>query len=220
VAEVRLTYQRLDDAYMASIEVDGRIVWGASKIPFAQMIMKLSVYLQVSMADRLVWRRTDRAALSDYISPPAELELVKKLPAEFLKATEQYDDLRVIVRDSQPVERVRVELRTGYDTLAEAFGENVYARFRDDGCIECPCCGRWKARLEGDHVIACECNERIYNVDHVGSWIEIPTENLLMLVQVPRFYLPRAWNISGPWVTHADLSRKFDIFNKESPDGR
>lgn len=220
MAEVRLTYQRLGDAYVASIEVDGRVAWTASKVPFAQMVMTLSTYLQVNMADRLVWRRTDRAALGDYVSPPAELELIKNLPDEFIKATDQYDNLRVVVRDSAPAERVKIELRTGYDTLAESFGENVYVRFRDDGCIECPCCGRWKAQLRGDHVTTCECNEHVYSVTHVGSWIEISTENLLTLVHVPRFYLPRAWNISGPWITHADLSRKLYVFNKESPDGR
>lgn len=220
MAEVVVIYQREGEKYAASIDVDNQPVWFATDVTFERMVMTLSEQLRKVEATRLVWRRADHTNLQDYVSPPAELEFVKKLPAEFIKATEQYDNLRVVVRDSQPAERVKVELRTGYDTLAEAFGENVYVRFRDDGYIECPCCGRWKARLEGDHVIVCECNERVYNVDHVGSWVEICTENLLALVHVPRFYLPRAWNISGPWVTHADLSRKFDVFNKESPDGR
>ncbi len=128
-------------------------------------------------------------------------------------------------------------LRAGVDTLADAFGDEVAVRVRfgDGGAFdaECPGCGRWagfgmKAET-GTYLIRCEngCS----NPKAHGTWVPVEAlaplsrkENprwakvkveTLLSKKYKRYFLPRTWNTSGPWISHEDLQKKHEHYIKE-----
>jgi hypothetical protein len=220
VSEVVLSYRRTGEEYSGIVFVDGEEKWATSSSSFAGLISRLSSILRdLKVEDcRLIFRRTDRPGLRDFIASAEETTLIRLQPLEYLKRTNGYDRT-VVVRDSVPPEqKLKVYIRTGYDTLADAFGEHVYAQYRDDGKVECPCCGRWMAELDHYNVLSCRCIGRITTVRICGPWVEIPTPALTHLLTVQRFYMPRAWNLSGPWISRDNLSLKFNTYLQEAQD--
>lgn len=122
-------------------------------------------------------------------------------------------------------------LPAGYDTLAEAFGDDVYCRMQRGGPTECPLCGRWgkwtKIDVEGKHVDRLVCDDCGVEFKGVGiptsqgGWFKIPVVQLFNCAEalgVDRFFLPRSWNKDGPWISHADLQKKYDEFMKEKEE--
>lgn len=216
--ELRLQYERSGERYAAAAFLDNERWWSAIGITFEEMIVAIAgIMLRDAPDCTLVFRRTDGGRLRDYVVPEEERKQIRDYP--YVYAAEKHD-VTVVVRD-RPVseERVKVHIRAGYDTLADAFGDNVYVRYRDDGCVECPCCGRWHARIEGEDLV-CRCHPTITPAKLCGSWVELPTFDLVFGVPgVARFYLPRAWNISGPWISREALSEKYGKFIKESSNG-
>jgi hypothetical protein len=218
VPEIRLQYERIGERYSAVIFLDEQRWWSCANIDFEEMITDLSrIMLRDGPDCRLVFRRTDGGRLVDYVVPDEERNQIRDYPHVY--AAEKHD-VTVVVRE-RPVsqERVKIHIRAGYDTLADAFGDNVYVHHRDDGCVECPCCGRWHARIE-DETLVCRCNGSITSAKLCGSWVELPTFDLVFGVPgVARFYLPRAWNNSGPWISREALSAKYVKFIKETSNG-
>ena len=45
-------------------------------------------------------------------------------------------------------------------------------------------------------------------------WAVVRVETLLDK-KYERYFLPRAWNTSGPWITHEDLQKKHEQYIKE-----
>ncbi len=217
MADVVIAYSRQADRYTAVISVNAEEQWTRGGITFEEMIVELSGYLKQLPDCQLIFRRMDGQYLRDYVAPEGERDQIRNYP--YVYAAEKHD-VTVVVRD-RPVtqERVKIQLRAGYDTLADAFGDNVYVRYRDDGCVECPCCGRWHARIEGEDLI-CRCHITVTPAKLCGSWVELPTFDLVYGAPgVARFYLPRAWNISGPWITREALAEKYRTFIKETSNG-
>jgi hypothetical protein len=112
---------------------------------------------------------------------------------------------RVIVRSPVAVSAtatVQPVFRAGADTLADAFGEEVYLKVRD-GRFEDPATGRW---------VPLGFEQKL-----VGEWVRVAITDLLGL-PADRFFLPRRWNVSGPWITRAALLEKYEEYMKEIAD--
>lgn len=174
---------------------------------------------------------------SVYAMAPQEIAELIHDPAAAIRSMHEPDRI-VVVRDLKgeyptPRERdlVHPRLRAGHDTLADAFGRYVYFRLRDSR-IECPYDGRWReynrlvsdgspsAFYEGpvtEEYRTLWFTPRIVN----ENWARTFTETLLDVGKkkgLSRYYLPRGWNESGPWISHADLKQKYETFCKERDD--
>lgn len=227
MAEIVARYCRRGDFYDAKIEVDGRAVWGALNTKYETFIRALSSELQQHPDARLLFERTDREGLSPWLAHDSERDHIRDNVERYIAENVGYDR-RVLVREPVP-QSVRLDIRAGSDTLAESFGDHVYVRFRDDGKIECPVCGRWHASLfEGGapdgsplYALQCTCRNGIicWDTTPVGSWVELSTIQLLN-VAANRFYLPRSWNRSGSWISHEDLQGQYAQYMKETQDVR
>lgn len=194
----------VDDQYLmqGTLEVRAGSVELLSRsfesLTYASMITKLAglarrypaaeVYLRTGTAER---------------SLPSELsQLLREDPVAYIRAT-SLPDIKVVVGKSPKTQTT--PLRAGYDALAETIGERVYARYRR-GQVESPITGRWEpiagwlgtnGSIEGER------------------WFGISTQALLGLDE-PRYYLPREWNESGPWISHGSLKRKYETFLRET----
>lgn len=111
---------------------------------------------------------------------------------------------RVVIRKTSTVSvGDAVTFKAGADVLADAFGDEVYIRRRGE-MYESPITGRW--------VSAGEIGAWTLSVNE--SWASVPT-HLLLAEKKDRYFLPRAWNTSGPWISHADLEKKYFEYLKE-----
>lgn len=154
------------------------------------------------------------------------VELLRTDPAAAISSM-SHEPRTVIVRDEPAANAsVKVELKVGHDTLADAFGDNVYLRLKDDK-IECPFDGRWKqyeleeyggatgfVRYETVELGDISILPRYEN----AHWATVCTSRLKWLGEqrgAQRYYLPRAWNESGGWISHADLEKKYNEYIKE-----
>lgn len=95
----------------------------------------------------------------------------------------------------------------GYDTLAEGFGYNLYCRALNT-VVECPLCACWRVWEE------CLCGATVTLHKRGRKWASVLTSDLLG-VDATGFYLPRAWNPSGKWVTKAKLADMYATFLQE-----
>jgi hypothetical protein len=148
----------------------------------------LAIELRPDFAKML---REDPVRLLDFLSPaPVRVSLRSEIPVRD----------NVVVRPAP--------LRTGYDTLAENFGDAVYCK-RDKNKIESPLDGRWAD--VGEFV----CKTGL-SAEMCGRWWAIQTMELIdSQWEHQRFYLPREWNTSGPWIHHADLKAMYVMYVKE-----
>lgn len=118
-------------------------------------------------------------------------------------------------------------LPAGYDTLAEAFGDDVYCRVKVGGPTECPLCGRWGRWIKAGSRDCFACDDCGVGFEGVGiptplgGWFKVPIAQLFNCAEAlgaDRFFLPRAWNKDGPWISRADLQKKYDEFTKEKEE--
>ena len=231
MSDVVVAYSRHGERYYGTVLLDGVGVWAAQECSFADIITAASRTLRQRPTANLIFRRLDRRDLNDLPIVERDRDVIRDNPDLYLEASGGFDR-RVVVRERDEVTPVMPEdtsaslmIRSGYDTLAEAFGDSVYVRLRDDGKVECPLCGRWTASIqeaqpttadtEEQRVLSCFCTPVGFFIeDVVGAWVEIETRTLLH-TRATRFYLPRAWNDSGSWITFADLVDCYDTFLKE-----
>jgi len=237
-ARFRMEYVRDGENYSGSIwaQIDPAMSYlcelKLTGVSFAQLLTHLA---------RCV-RRVDECegvalmylgASNEYAMSPSEIRQLRDDPAAAIRSMREPDRV-VIVRDlkkaTTPKERelVHPQLRAGHDTLADAFGRYIYFRLRS-GRIECPYDGRWKEYTilvsDGSPSVFYEgptteeyrslwFSPRIVN----ETWARTFTETLLDVGEkkgLSRYYLPRQWNESGPWISHEDLQVKYETFCKE-----
>jgi hypothetical protein len=175
-------------------------------------------------------QRTDRPGLVQIPLAQDEVDLFRHDPVEAIRRR-TIPPQRVVVgidRTADPdktPDKTVVQVRTpegavleaGYNSLAQCFGDIVYARARLDDAkpaVECHCCGSW-ALLEGRDSYTCrECNQKLPVAELVTEWAGVRVSDLL---QTDRevFFLPRAWNGYKNWATRSDLERRYNEYNKE-----
>jgi hypothetical protein len=226
--DVRMDYARLGDKYVGEIYVQaqptrGFLLWAeVIDATFVQLMTKLANCIREHAEVESV--RLSRKELKDsfYSLDKDLISLFIKDPAAAIRSMTQPDRV-VHVRDVKP----QALLRAGTKTLADAFGDEVYIRHRVSSSNkrstgECPFCGRWwmYRTVEGPRSaepieFKCEaCSTSIMGVIRSAVWIAIPTQNLLDLPNL-KFFLPRAWNGSGSWITREDLAHKLSTYFKE-----
>lgn len=177
-----------------------------SKEKFNKLLSIASSELNQRTVAKVVMERTDHSNLKPYVFDNPTTELLRK------------DPVSVIRMLTMP--HVHIDLRkpggvftAGYDTLAQSFGDDLYARVRA-GEVECPGCGAWN-KIDAEFIFKCKrkCNIQV-PVRFVEKWALFKTAQLLLL-GLPRYFFPRSWNKYGGWITHAALRGLYEQWKKE-----
>ena len=220
------------------------------ELPFYKMLAKVSEWLRKYPNAEVIFHRMERRGLKPLqLAEPLRL-LLRDDP---VAAIRQMD-----VQSGDPCEREpkgigvaqnfgikHSAFRSGYDTLADAFGERVFLHMRN-GMIEDPIhatmlslaygpklgwmirgekndSSDWLAiRLEGvpdslQHPGSSE-SEIVEELDTESlfncGWASVEVQDLLN-TGAERFYLPRAWNKPGPWISAAALRARLEAYCAE-----
>ena len=234
----------LNDGYI-SVEKKGKIVSKEpfAGVPYHKMITQLSAETRAHKSAKVFLLRLEaQPALASEVSPEMT-KLLREDPVQYIRATSQAPPTmlrRSVMSDVKPKSDVKITvqpLRAGYDTLADAFCEHVYLSIRMPGEgvfeVECPTCSNWtgfamKAET-GKFLI--RCTEGCHNLKAHSDWVQV--EELVPMTRAqnprwavvsletllkrddPRFFIPRAWNPSGAWITYGDLKTRYEAFKKE-----
>lgn len=165
---------------------------------------------------RLVMRRKEAAYP---MTLPAGLEeLIRQDPAAAAAALSPPPQRVVVGRSVKTNQVRRVVLRTGHDTLADAFGQVVYvvARKSFPMKVESPITGRWSDTYEYKGLLYCHEVRIVSDVLAQKRWVTMQVEDLLA-TNSPRYYLPRSWNVLGfrGWIDHQTLAEMYAAYQQE-----
>jgi hypothetical protein len=175
-----------------------------------QFALPLIVYPKAEV----YFQRTDRPGLASVKLSTSEVDELRRNPTDFAEKL-TIAPIFLDLRDKLKVTATAtVNVRVGYSTLADAFGDRIYLRLVY-GRFESPIDGRWVESIPG---LMCDVPHTISSSNgatvSAPDWVSVATEHLLSLAK-DRYYLPRAWNIPGPWVTHEKLSLIYNQYKKE-----
>lgn len=232
--QVKLVYGRHGTTYSGKLMSDKGHCERINEIPFAQMMSRLAELVRTSSEDDVVELQRIETEGSIFLDKDTVCTL-KSNPTLVIQSM-IYPDRVIKVRDQvKPTDVVRINLRSGRDALADAFGEEVYCK-RMDKKIECPVTGRFKylsravrhmtdspepmfviqeiAEPDTNPPFATNAREIGPFFEAGNSWLTIHVESLLYLNE-PRYYLPRAWNKTKGWISHSELKQMYEQFIKE-----
>jgi len=214
-ADVTMTYRRVGTEYTG--EIDGVPFTGKT---FAAMMTLVHLRLVEHPDLGLLLRRTERPGLLTVRVDGDKLDLLRTDPARYIEmhtiAPVTIDlsggkkGQRGLARGERTTIPKHSGIRAGYDTIAEAFGNVVYARIRNNN-VESPDTGRW---------VSLQVLENWLNAVPVGvitpalGWVGIRIIDLLR-TKNSRFYLPREWNPYQGWITKEQLSELLEQFEEE-----
>lgn len=187
-----------------------------SQEDFKRMLQKYASALQSYPDARAVWLRTDRAGLVPYYLDDVVTSLFRTDPVAAIASMspQEASPSLAVRRVREERKRVPLSIRAGYEVLSDAFGEELYTRFRL-GRLECFGCGVW-AELDTASTFQCRnpnCAfaSKRHTVRVVAKWAIAPTEYLLG-VSSWRYFLPRAWNNNRPWIGWKELTKSYQDF--------
>lgn len=189
-------------------------------LSFEEVILRFSEFanLEQHAKSSLYIARGEVAAPGALLSE-SEADTLRKDPTAFARAL-SFPVSRVVLRLGSNTGPAVPPIKAGYASLADAFGDHAYLRTRawPSPVVECPICGRWKASVV-DSALECQCMPPKIKgeVTPDRKWFKVATRELLDAGRfiVQRFFLPRAWNPSGSWVSYEDLKAKYEAFTKE-----
>jgi hypothetical protein len=213
--EIVVSYERHGTAYEGTIE--GQAFSGKT---FAQMMTLVHMRLVKLPKARLIMQRTERPGLMPVEVAPEDVELLRVDPVTYIRK-HTVEPITVDMRGSRKGQHAlargeRVEIpkssgiRAGHDTIAEAFGEVVYARMRNNN-VESPNDGRWVTLQTLESWLKAAPTEVV--TPELG-WVGIRVADLLR-TQNSRFYLPREWNPHRSWITKEQLIELLEQFEEE-----
>ncbi len=217
VRDVQLAYKRVGHVYQGTVNEKP-----FEDKTFAEVMMLVRQELTTSAPNAGVSvRRTEREGLLPVQLSPDEVKQLRENPEQYIAARSPAPVVLKTPISVTAKAKARLvpagTLRTGHDTLADAFGERIYLRART-GRFEHPVDGRWYSFLSSVLYLLVPIREFLTEEDGDG-WITIDTVDLLqMYPSADRFFLPRAWNEPGPWIPRAALQEKYDRFIKEKSD--
>jgi len=227
--------EHLHDGYISNTRGTATIKEPFEGLPYHQMVTRLSKTARsLPNLDIHLMRLEQKPQPVAMQMDPHMADLLRSDPVQYIRATSlpaQKVRVGTPARVGDTVVIKPMPLRAGYDTLAAVFGDTLYVRIKPEVLAgqgplcarkaECPLCGRWRAEAvkQMDIWIVCQdCGVTVHcGFKFLGDWVGIPTDWLLSHHSElkPRYYLPREWNTSGPWITHEDLKARYETYLKE-----
>jgi hypothetical protein len=233
VGDIRMHYGRDGETYNGFIATNAPAadkggIEHFSGYTFARMMSRLAKQIRLFPGDvGVVLSRKERLG-TNYDLDKDTIQLLRDDPASAIRAMTPPD--RTVKMSSVAAQKnigasMGSRLRVGHDTLADAFGDDVYVLMDlARGVLECPVCGRLKGEFaevsthSAARMYGCLSCMNGFIVQVCGdTWATIRTEELIK-AKADRLYLPRQWNKGGPWITRIDLTRKYRAFEKERED--
>lgn len=247
-----LAHERSGHAYKGRVVLDDETVtskdiFSFEDLSFVRMMGVFSRYAHDHPHEDLYMRRTERPELKDFRLDERTAGLLRTDPATAIammspehhvseKISKKIQEGKAKVQDS-----VKFQLRAGYDSLADAFGDFVYLRLRphdEDGMqCECPFTGEWRgfgAKAENPKQMLLKTGRQSAHADWLpveivgGSekenpkWARVKTEVLVLHslngVLPHRFFIPRKWNKSSPWITRSSFGYLYSQYKKEKDE--
>lgn len=194
---------------------------------FSDMIVKLHKALaEFPDCMDVEFQRQELKNLPPFVLSSGDIELIRTDPVKAVKAMSP-PPVRVNVGESlgkaQLGEPMKKTIRAGHDTLADAFGDAIYCSLKSSGEVECPMCGRWGRVSIAPNMLGqlnCHCGAAILGRAYVDKgakrgWWGVDIQVLFQDTKGDRFYLPRAWNKTGPWISREDLQARYEEYLKE-----
>jgi len=238
MANVVLEYRRTEGMLSTGrVLVNDERVAEFEDIEFRKMLETFAAQLQTDERNEAVFQRTDRPGILPYKLDPQVLELFRNDPVAAIDSmcppTSPSVAIDLSKRRSKPP--AVPQIRAGFDTLADSFGDAVYTRFRDGkkAGAECPGCGMWvpvhvstvqlpglselsygNASMRCERNPNCPCHNHNIAVVLSERWAGMSTEALLQ-TSATRFYFPRAWNDGRPWIRRKDIEKKYAEYVSE-----
>lgn len=157
--------------------------------------------------EKVVIERTDRQGLKPIILDHPTQEILKADPALAIRLL-NYEGPAVFSGGKKIEQKPLPPLVSGYDTLAEALGEDIYIR-QHKGLVECPGCGLWST---GNNPFTCKKKCKIsLPVTYTEQWAKVKTIDLLNL-NLPKYFIPRGFNKTKPWISNSDLKGLYEAW--------
>jgi hypothetical protein len=194
---------------------------------FAKMFRDVHLLLVEHRDAVVVLHRLERPGLPGYELDRETLELLRVDPVAAIKSMSPTMRLSTLPsakrQPDQTIPAPLNNLRIGSETLADAFGDRVLLRCRTStttvpGQVECPKCGRYKAEYfanTGD--VSCSACRFFIPARDLGKnpsetgWVSVSIRCLLA-AHLARYFLPRGWNETSPWISHEDLANKYEDY--------
>lgn len=222
-----LVYRRLNLAYDGFVKTpeteESRVVF--EQCDFHKMMWMVHDLLLHYPDSGLQIQRSESANLMPIHLQADMLELLRTDPSRYIQMHSippRTVDLRSSPKRKSALSEATnyvmprtIGLRAGCDTLAAAFGETIYLRMRQ-ARVEHPATGRWVRLHEIEEFIGSQHNIEVVITKEAAEvgWVTIRLIELLA-TKADRFYLPREWNVSGPWITREQLNELHQQFLEE-----
>jgi hypothetical protein len=188
---------------------------------YKRIIVRLHELMKEHDITRVFFQRTEREDILPVELGERMLKLLRNDPLSAYRAM-SYEPASQTMKNA-PV-------AAGYDTLAEAFGEELYLQMTN-GRVEDPETGEWLQLGYGPRFgWRIRRNDskpaawiRIEPVDDApegtgfaervayARWAKVSIHTLLEQ-KFERYYLSRAWNEDGPWISHDNLKRRLEQY--------
>lgn len=229
---VELTYRREGEKYIGTITYRALLIECKKGWTFDAMMMRVHQVLVTAPAETgVLIRRTDRAGLLPAQLEPRLLELLRTDPVGYIRANtiaprtiDLRSEKKSALASGEKYDMPKTAgLRHGLDTLAAAFGEELYTKAKGQGrrwVFEHPGTGRWTDLNTLEHWLGTSKVGPVLQVNPETSsltqrgYLAIAVE-LLLNTKAERFYYPREWNEFGSWITKEQLRAKLDQYKKE-----
>jgi len=226
MVDLLITFRRVGDHVVGSFAAltDGPAQELApfDDIPYEAMLTG-AMRMLVARADitGVVLQRTERAGIAPFRLDGETVRVMREDPDLALRVLTYPDQVRDL-RRAAPGDAPEGVLRVGYDALADTFGDRVCVR-REGNKGECPACGRWGRLQPGADQLDLECTSVgcLFAVPvHAAGprWWSVRVTDLLQSTLRPRFFLPRAWNTSGKYITRDALGVMLEQWHQEKRD--
>lgn len=224
---VVLSYRRssgeLSTGYITLIDsaAEGWVQEDFQDIEYKRMLSLFARVLRENPGTKAGIQRIDRAGLSTMVLSDEETELFRKDPAAAIQARTVPPQVVHIGVDKSASVNMAVPFTVGYDMRADFFGEVVFVKGRkhpNEHLLECPYCGYW---AKANHVLSiftcANCSSHTEAVDKQEKWVGVSVEQLLLngTVKEQGFFLPRAWNKNGNWISEKELRDMYSNYLKE-----
>lgn len=220
--KIAVDYARADECYDAyivtsNIDTPARTLSG---VPFKDIIGALHEMLNAAdqPCNSIEFSRREAPNVKPMRLPDSLIDLVKTDPVTAIRALTP-SPVTVVVKDedeqdTEPDELSFSSIQVGHDTIADSFGDYIYARCRNHK-VECVACGRWVPVQETTFVVNCnECSISLSGEIVGTDWWRTKAHDALNLDK-SKFYISRPWNTLGPWISKIELQELIDSFEKE-----
>lgn len=177
-------------------------------LTFAQMMVRFAEVVVRWPDAGAVIQRTDREGLQPFRLDKETTQLLRVDPVMVIRNMSSHDNVVVNLR-KRPSSLSSSPLIVGYEAIAATFGDEVYARMRVD-VLECPGCGLWAPIVQDTSQCRSKACGLVLPVIQRGDrWGGVQVSALLATT-CDRFFLPRGWNTTAPWVTREHLMALYE----------